>query len=280
MTAYLWVCLLVCHISTPARKVGSLPDQRGNLLPWVTRENQSARSNGLRSWARSNAQASMTTSVGVASFLTGVISCPALSQATAYSLASGVNSSVNGKDSQFRGTPPLIAVVEIDSSFIGMPESSPSGEDPLSMKAKVLDLDIDISFRFVYGKRPEVNLGVSGVPSGFDAVYEAMPRTNNVHIRFIPVLAMNLFCAVHHFDDTRQDTALANRTTGVSTGVVIGVELVVQPKNTDCDTLIDFHDQSSAIGQRIAPADEHLSNSGCWYRVSLLIFLPFQSMRC
>src|SRR5260370_7527941 len=186
MTAYLWVCLLVCHISTPARKVGSLPDQRGNLLPWVTRENQSARSNGLRSWARSNAQASRTTSVGVASFLTGVISCPALSQATAYSLASGVNSSVNGKDSQFRGTPPLIAVVEIDSSFIAMPESSPSGEDALSMKAKVLDLDIDISFRFVYGKRPEVNLAASAVPPGLDPVFEPIPPPNTIHFPSIP----------------------------------------------------------------------------------------------
>jgi hypothetical protein len=111
------------------------------------------------------------------------------------------------------------------------------------MKAALLDLNIDISFRLVNGKGPEVNLAISCVSAGLDAVLEAVPRANDVHIRFIPVLAMNLFGAVHHFDDTRQNTALADRPTGVGTGVFIGVELVVQPKDTDCDPLIDVYDR-------------------------------------
>jgi hypothetical protein len=61
------------------------------------------------------------------------------------------------------------------------------------MKATLLDLDIYISFRFVYREGPEMDLVVSSVPTGLDAVLEAMPRTNDVHIRFVPVLTMNLF---------------------------------------------------------------------------------------
>jgi hypothetical protein len=157
----------------------------------------------------------------------------------------------------------LIALVAIDSNLSPMSKSSLSGDCALSMKATLLDLDIDISFRFVYGKGPEVNIAVSCVPTGLDAVFEAVPRAHDVHIRFVPILAMNLFCVVHYFDDTRQYAALADRPPRVSAGVFVGIELVVHPKDTDCELLINVHNQAPAVRKRIAPADEHLSNSGC-----------------
>jgi hypothetical protein len=131
------------------------------------------------------------------------------------------------------------------------------------MKATLLDLDIDISFRLVHRKGTEVNLTVSGVPASFDAVLKTVPGTNDVHIRLIPVLATNLFCAVHYFDDTRQNATLADRTTGVSADVFIGVQFVVQPEDADRDLLIDIHDQAATVRKRIAPPNEYLPNSGC-----------------
>src|SRR5579863_6911097 len=81
---------------------------------------------------------------------------------------------------------------------------------------------------------------------GFDIVFIAVPRTDDMRVLGMVLQRSHCAVALHRLDDTLHDPALTHRTAAMSTFIVPGVELAIDQENSDLG-LAAFEQQAAGL---------------------------------
>ncbi len=96
-----------------------------------------------------------------------------------------------------------------------------------------------------------------------DVVFKAVPRADDVQIRFIESESVAFAALVNHFVHARNNFSLADGSALVRALIEIGVEIPTDAENSD-GRLTDVHDQPAAFRHALARSYEYLLRSG-WH---------------